>query len=107
MGASRPYGPWYPKGAVKRRERIAGAPSRSALDGGWLALGRPAEVGLARGERLVEAAHDRLVRRFEDDRRVLARLASDLLHYGDEGVERLLGLRLGRLDHHRLVNNQR
>src|SRR6266571_1865088 len=40
------------------------------------------------------------------DLRVRARLLGDLSHYTDEVVQRLAGLRLGWLDHQRLVYNQ-
>src|SRR5436190_10497076 len=39
--------------------------------------------------------------------RVIARLLGYLYHGRDEAVQRLLGLRLGRLDHQRLVHNER
>ncbi len=66
----------------------------------------PTQIWLAGGQCLVQASHGCRVGSGFDDLRVRARLLGDLVHDGDEVVQRLAGLRLGWLDHHRLVHDQ-
>src|SRR4051812_35706400 len=62
--------------------------------------------GVAVGRNLVEAPHRRRVRSALRDARVLARLVQDRVDRLGESIERLAGLRLGRLDHQRLVDQE-
>src|SRR5689334_23030786 len=71
------------------------------------ALRTPPQIRLARGARLIQAPHRRADGRRRRDRGVLLRLARDLDHRVAELVERLLGLRLGGLDHQRLFDDER
>ena len=59
------------------------------------------------GQHVVGATDGRVVRRRLDHVGVGLRLFGNLPEGGDEGVERFLALRLGRLDHERLVEEQR
>src|SRR3954452_22309701 len=70
-------------------------------------LERLADDGALAAPRLVEPADRRRVRRVAGDLRVLGALAQDVGDRVGERVERLLRLRLGRLDEQRLVDEQR
>src|SRR5262245_33077838 len=67
----------------------------------------PREDELARRARLVESPHRSLRRRLAEPLRILLRLAVDLEERIREAVERGLRLGLGRLDHERLVDDER
>ena len=68
---------------------------------------RPPQHGLAGGGRLVQAAEGRLVGRALHKLRVLFGLPRYRQHRLAEGVQRLFPLRLRRLHHQRLVNDER
>src|SRR4051794_8330702 len=88
--------------AATRTTRRSARPSLTRAS-----LERLADDGALGGARLVEPAHRRRVRRVARDLRVLGALAQDVRDGVGEGVERLLRLRLGRLDEQRLVDEQR
>src|SRR3990170_4057208 len=81
--------------------------------GDTLSMGRcplwwlPAQHRFAGGCGLVQAAQRRLVRSVTQQLRLLLRLPRYRQHRLAEGVQRLLPLRLRRLDHQRLVDDER
>ena len=84
------------------------APSVALARGrrGVLPRRAPAQVRLAGGADLVQAADGRLVGGLVQDVRRLPRLPGDGQHGGGEAVERLARFRLRRLDHDRLGDDQ-
>ena len=100
--------------AIRRRVRIRlGALGSLGRDRASLALGdrrfREAVLddGILRGPHLVEPLHRPMMRRLLQQLGILRRLAGDREHRVAEGVERLLRLRLRRLDHQRLGDDER
>src|SRR5207247_6017926 len=67
----------------------------------------PAQLQLPGRAGLVEARDRRGERRLAQQLGMLARLRRDLLHGGGEVVETVEGLGLRRLDHERLLDDQR
>src|SRR5262245_37008223 len=87
-----------------RRRRVS---TGSAGSGADRLAGRAAEPRLLHGPRLVEAPDRRGPWGPGEARGILLRLGDDLEHRLHEGVESLERLGLGRLDHQRLLHDQR